>query len=291
MDRRNLALCSTKVPEGQGKFYAKITEHQRHGGTRKLPYYVLWSNAWYLQSAFWGGKTQFIIPMLEDLKQRTAVDRANNVYSSIIQDERYFNYYMWKHGNRSDIVMRILPPSYLFPFNPHGFGEHIVNRSRPIIVHGTAKFGKLIKGEMELSILPSGELLGKHLECLDVGTLKGMIGTYGCHNKEWQGGSQGFIWKGDASNDHSGLLRVAYNGDAQVKTCVDGTARFKDQEVLVKECDDTKLGQKWRYSTESNRFMNLATNLCLDPMRYDHKTYPQVGRGAPNSKWPVQCWQ
>lgn len=38
------------VPEGQGKFYAKITEHQRHGGTRKLPYYVLWSNAWYLQS-------------------------------------------------------------------------------------------------------------------------------------------------------------------------------------------------------------------------------------------------
>ena len=141
---------------------------------------------------------------------------------------------------------------------------------------------------MELSIAPSGELAGKRwLECLDVGTLKGMIGTYGCHNKEWQGGSQGFIWKGDAANDHTGLLRVAYNGDAKVTTCVDGTDRYKNAAVLVKECDDDALGQKWQYNTGSKRFMNMATNLCLDPMRYDHSTYPEVGRGAKNAKWPV----
>jgi hypothetical protein len=224
--------------------------------------------------------------MLEDLKMRTAKDRANNVYSSIIQDERYFNYYMWKHGNSSKIVMRILPSSYLFPFNPHGFGEHIMNHSRPIIMHGTAKFGKLVKGEMELSIIPTGELEGKaHLECVDGGVLAGKLATYACHNKEWQGGSQGFIWKED---EQPGPLRIAYNGDATVKTCVDGTAIKAGEPVAVTPCDyANKVGQQWTYSEHDQRFVNQASSLCLDPMRYDHATYPQVGRGAMNSKWPV----
>ena len=65
----------------------------------------------YYQSAFWGGKTKFIIPLLEDLKMRTAVDRKHNHYSQVIQDERYFNYYMWKKMNDSAINIRTLSHS------------------------------------------------------------------------------------------------------------------------------------------------------------------------------------
>lgn len=141
--------------------------------------------------------------MLKDLKERTAIDRKNNIYSMVIQDERYFNYYMWKHGNRSDIDMRILGPSYLFPFNPHGFGEHVTKKARPIIIHGTAKPGKMVKGEAELKIEPVGELEGKNGQCFDVAVLKDLIGTYQCHDQEHRGGSQGFIWTDDR-------LRVAW---------------------------------------------------------------------------------
>ena len=53
-----------------------------------------------------------------------------------------------------------------------------MNHSRPIIMHGTAKFGKLVKGEMELAIVPTGELEGKkHLECVDGGVLAGQLAT------------------------------------------------------------------------------------------------------------------
>ena len=49
--------------------------------------------------------------MLKDLKERTAIDRKNGIYSQIIQDERYVNYYFWKHGNDSAINIRMLGPS------------------------------------------------------------------------------------------------------------------------------------------------------------------------------------
>ena len=160
------------MPTSIGRFYVHITEG------KGAPYYALRSNSWYLQSAFWGGKTKFVVPMLKDLKMRTRIDRDNGVYSMVIQDERYFNYYMWKHGNRSDIDMRILGPSYLFPYNPQGFGEHITKNSRPIIIHGTAKPGKMVKGEAELKVEPVGELDGKKGQCFDVAVLKDQIGTY-----------------------------------------------------------------------------------------------------------------
>lgn len=54
-----------------------------------------------------------------------------------------------------------LPYRYLFPFNPHGFGDHVNKFSRPIIVHGTAKSGKMIKGEAELRLVQTGELASK----------------------------------------------------------------------------------------------------------------------------------
>lgn len=50
----------------------------------------------------------------------------------------------------------------------------------------------MIKGEAELTILGKTGL-GK---CLDLGVQeKKGIGSYGCHPKEYRGGSQGIIWK------------------------------------------------------------------------------------------------
>ena len=54
------------------------------------------------------------------------------------QDERYLNYYFHKMANDSGVNIRMLGPSYLYPFNNKGFPEHVANFSRPIIVHGTA---------------------------------------------------------------------------------------------------------------------------------------------------------
>ena len=73
------------------------------------------SNAYYLQSAFWGGKTEHVIKMFEELIPNIEEDGRNKYYSRILQDERHFNYYFWKHQNDSDINMRILSPSYLYP--------------------------------------------------------------------------------------------------------------------------------------------------------------------------------
>ena len=94
---------------------------------------------------------------------------------------------LWKHGNDSEINIRILKPSYLYPYNAHGFGDHIKVSARPIIVHGTKKAGKMIKGEAEIRLADSSI-------CFDVNVNKDKIGTYGCHPTESKGGSQGFIW-------------------------------------------------------------------------------------------------
>ena len=93
---------------------------------------------------------------------------------------------LWKHGNDSEINIRILKPSYLYPYNAQGFGDHIKLSARPIIVHGTKKAGKMIKGEAEIRLADS-------TICFD-NFIKDKIGTYGCHPTESKGGSQGFIW-------------------------------------------------------------------------------------------------
>lgn len=47
------------------------------------------SSWWYLQSALWGGKTEFLLEMLVELAHRVKLDRAANIYSMTVQDERY----------------------------------------------------------------------------------------------------------------------------------------------------------------------------------------------------------
>lgn len=50
--------------------------------------WVVSSTAWYLQSAFWGGKRGPILDLLTDLKARVDVDRSHGIYSQVVQDER-----------------------------------------------------------------------------------------------------------------------------------------------------------------------------------------------------------
>jgi len=106
-----------QIPEGSGKYFVKIEDPKAENGH----YYIVRANSWYIQSAFWGGKTKFVIPMLEDLAARVTIDRSHNIYSQVVQDERYVNWckfacllfgvhraatYMW--GPRWTLILRIL---------------------------------------------------------------------------------------------------------------------------------------------------------------------------------------
>jgi hypothetical protein len=93
---------TARIPEGHGRYV-------------KEKKYVV-SNSYYLQSAFWGGKTKHVLKMFEELIPNIEEDGRNKYYSRILQDERHFNYYFWKHQNDSDVNMRILSPSYLYPY-------------------------------------------------------------------------------------------------------------------------------------------------------------------------------
>eukprot|EP00039_Didymoeca_costata_P023985 m.348979 g.348979 ORF g.348979 m.348979 type:complete len:338 (-) comp39714_c0_seq1:36-1049(-) len=273
-DRNPKSHC--QIPNEEGRFYVKVTEG------KGAPYYVLRTTSWYFQSALWGGKTKFVIPMLEELQWRTKADVANNIISMVIQDERYFNYYMWRQSHNPEIMIRVLPPSYLYPYNPQGFGDHISKHSHPIIVHGTAKPGKMIKDETEFSIVPTGDLVMKPLQCFDVAVTKGKVGTYQCHDTEHRGGSQGFIWR-----EAEKRIRIAYGISDKVKNCLDAKDLFEGDPIVMNKCDEQNKAQLWTYNKEKQYFVNDITGLCLDPMRYDHDVYPETGRGAKNGQWPV----
>ena len=77
-----------QIPEGSGKYFVKIVDPKAEKGY----YYIVKANSWYIQSAFWGGKTKFVVPMLEDLAARVTIDRSHNIYSQVVQDERYVNW-------------------------------------------------------------------------------------------------------------------------------------------------------------------------------------------------------
>eukprot|EP00040_Diaphanoeca_grandis_P032287 m.195372 g.195372 ORF g.195372 m.195372 type:complete len:517 (+) comp32566_c0_seq1:789-2339(+) len=251
-----------QVPEGSGRYFVKIEDP-----THKIePYYIVKSNSWYIQSAFWGGKSKHVIPLLDDLKKRVNIDRSNHVYSQVVQDERYLNWYLWKHGNDSDLNIRILKPSYLYPYNDHGFGDHIRKQARPIVVHGTAKPGKMIKGEVEI------RLHGTTI-CFD-NFLKEQIGTYNCHHESRKGGSQGFIYTVDDNR-----LRVQWgkSDHPDAKTCVDASGLKPGDAVPTNnQCVPGNKGQLWVYDKKFMRFFNEGTGLCLDPMRFDKQTYPEI---------------
>jgi len=66
--------------------YGKFKKSYRNGEN------TFSANSYYLQSAFWGGKSTFLIPALKDLKKQVDTDVSHNYFSSIIQDERYVNW-------------------------------------------------------------------------------------------------------------------------------------------------------------------------------------------------------
>eukprot|EP00041_Stephanoeca_diplocostata_P006416 m.84305 g.84305 ORF g.84305 m.84305 type:complete len:601 (+) comp16351_c0_seq41:497-2299(+) len=226
------------------------------------------ANSWYLQSAFWGGKSKFIIPCLRELKKRVDIDVAKGYISSIIQDERYVNWWFWKHMNDSAINTRWLKPSYLYPFRETGFGAWIVNHSRPILVHGTAKAGKMIIGEAEIRVYGAG---GRQGTCFD-SFLHNMIGTYSCHDEEFRGGTQGFIW-----------LHNMIRTSETIKLCTDGGGLKAGDPVKMVKCRNTT-SQLWDYDNVTMHLVNRETKLCLDPMRFDKATYPAAFR---KNEYPV----
>jgi hypothetical protein len=53
------------VPNGQGRFYARTSDNIGEKETAVTrPGYVLWANAWYYQSAFWGGQLKTLLVTL-----------------------------------------------------------------------------------------------------------------------------------------------------------------------------------------------------------------------------------
>lgn len=80
-----------RIPDEYGRFFSKVTS--TIGGKRagNANGWIVHSNAYYLQSAFWGGKSHFVLEMLKDLRQRVDIDRSHNIYSMVVQDERYVN--------------------------------------------------------------------------------------------------------------------------------------------------------------------------------------------------------
>merc|ERR1712100_653590 len=126
--------------------------------------------------------------------------------------------------NDSAINIRWLGPSYLYPFRDTGFGPWILNHSRPILVHGTAKAGKMVIGEAEIMIDPSSGAGGKKGTCYD-SFLKNKIGTYSCHDEEYRGGTQGFIWLNN-------LIRTSET----VKLCADGGGLKAGDPVKMGKC-------------------------------------------------------
>ena len=231
------------------------------------------------------------MPLLVDLKKRTAIDRDNNVYSQIIQDERYLNWYFWKHANDTGLNIRILDSSYVYPFNPSGFGAYLTNHSRPIIVHGSAKFGKMLKGEVILR-LQAKHVGGDNGICFDGGMYADKVGTYYCHKAEYKGGSQGYIWtkvNQDTAAEptaREGRLRVAYNGYNGKQLCLDGAVAGVAQPLKVAQCQpvqDSRASQTWVLQ-DGGQLMNQLSKLCMDPMRFDHDMYPETQK---DSKWPV----
>lgn len=186
--------------------------------------------------------------------------------------------YFWKKSTDRNINLRILSHSFLYPYNSVGFGKWVVEYNRPIIVHGTAKPGKMIKGEAEFRV--HGTKF-----CLDVGAApaKDQIGAYGCHSTEHRGGSQGFIWL-------DGLIRVAYGKSDRPgeKTCVDGRGVKAGEPLVATKCRANDAGQHWTYNNQTRLLRNSLTNLCVDTMQFDSQTYPEAAKRKSKQAVSVQ---
>ena len=169
------------IPHEIGK-YIKTTV----GGRGKVRKYLT-STFWYLQSAFWGGKTKFIVQLLDELTMRVDADLKQHIVSMTVQDERYLNYYIWRESKNKSLNIRILSHSYLYPYRDDGFGDWVKKKQRPIIYHGIYKTpGKLTKGEIQLQVKASRQCIGYFLAP--------QVGLFGCHSG---GGMQGWVVEDD----------------------------------------------------------------------------------------------
>eukprot|EP00041_Stephanoeca_diplocostata_P008622 m.127470 g.127470 ORF g.127470 m.127470 type:complete len:588 (+) comp17411_c0_seq10:276-2039(+) len=225
------------IPEGHGRY---VYEGK----------YVV-SNAYYYQSAFWGGKSSKVIELMEELIPRINTNRKNGIYSKIIQDELFLNWYLWKHQNDSDKNIRVLSPSYLYPFSPRGFTDWVTKENRPIIVHGIGKKpGKLINGAMEVHCVGLRQ-------CVDMfaGTGWNKVGFYGCHHVA---DSQGF------KHEASGIIRSVSAG---VHKCMDSTGLKPLDDLMFSTCNSSNRAMQWDHDGKTNQLVNRATKLCLDPLR------------------------
>eukprot|EP00039_Didymoeca_costata_P012567 m.181663 g.181663 ORF g.181663 m.181663 type:complete len:562 (-) comp15515_c0_seq14:2131-3816(-) len=220
------------IPEGHGRYV-------------KEKKYVV-SNSYYLQSAFWGGKSLKVVAMFKELIPNIEADNQNGIFSRILQDERHFNYYFWKHSNDSSINFRILPPSYLYPFVTRGFTDWVTKENRAIITHGIGKkSGKLIKGATDI-------MCEGNRKCVDLFSGK-PVGLYSCNHVA---DSQGFIF------EKSGIIRTASRG---VPLCLDGTAIAVAESVNLTKCSNTP-GMQWTHNAITQQIINKESGLCLDPL-------------------------
>jgi len=225
-----------------------------HGRYVKEQKYVV-SNSYYLQSAFWGGKSEHVLKMFRELIPNIDEDCKNGVYSRILQDERHFNYYFWKHSNDSDINIRILSPSYLFPHHPIGFTDWVLKENRPIVVHGIGKkSGKLIMGSSEIFCEGTRR-------CIDLFSGK-PLGFFGCNHVA---DSQG--WKYEKSK----IIRTSARG---IPSCIDGEGIAAGEAVNLTPCDKTNTAMQWEHDAATGQLKNIKTGLCLDPL-VDPKKYPE----------------
>jgi hypothetical protein len=115
----------------------------------------------------------------------------------------------------------------------------------------------MIIGEAEIKV--SGGAGGKSGTCYD-SFLKNKIGTYSCHDEEFRGGTQGFIW-----------LDNKIRTSETIKLCADGTGLGANKPVRMGKCTNST-GQLWDFDSKTKRLVNRETKLCLDPMRFDKKT-------------------
>lgn len=244
------------IPEGHGRY------------VREGKFVV--QNWYYLQSAFWGGKSAKVINALDELIPQIDTDRDNNYFSTIIQDERHLNYYFWKHSNDSDINIRMLSPSYLYPYNARGFTDWVSKENRAIIVHGIGKKpGKLVVGAIEIFNQGSKR-------CIDLFSGK-PVGFYGCHHVA---DSQGFFWNKDGDK----RMRTASTGIAK---CIDGTDVKAGSPVKLETCDTKFPAQQWTF-TSTEMLKNKVSGLCLDPM-VDPKRHPENKGNDRTPLYVVEC--
>jgi len=95
----------------------------------------------YIQACFWGGKSNYLLKLVAELKKRIELDLKNNVIAKV-QDESHLNKYFVENKN----LFYVHNPSYAYPKNrpiPKPFKKKIIHAAM------VSKSGKFIKGEKD----------------------------------------------------------------------------------------------------------------------------------------------